>query len=405
MTPRPPTATTASSTARRDLAILLAGTGVSTIGGSLSLLAVMVHLEPAGAGWVAAALAAELVPIALLAPLVGRLVDRVSNRPLLVGATVLQGAAVLVAALVGLAPGREGVVVGALVLLGVGTALANPVVAALLPRVTGEDRATRAYGWFSMISQSGFLVGFAVSGLLVEATSVRTALLVDAVTYGVMALAVVAIRTHRRPEPTAAADDGGLWLGFARLRTDAVLLLGVGGLAAATLVSVVVNVADVFYVLGDIGAGPGAYGVVTALWPAAGVLGGWLAGRIVEQRSLFRALAWSVALMGVALLVTGSVVSIVAVGVGWVLGGAANAAQRVALNALVRARTADAERGRVFAAVSGALQVANLVGLAAGAAVVAALGARASLLASGAVTVLVGVALLTGGRRRVGAPA
>ncbi|MDT0166942.1 MFS transporter [Actinotalea sp. AC32] len=408
MTPAPsPTAgapTHDARAARRDLAILLTGTGVSTVGGSLSLLAVMVHLEPSGAAWVAAALGAELVPIALLAPLVGRLVDRVSNRPLLVAATLLQGVAVLLAALVGLGPGREGVVVGALVLLGVGTALSNPVIAALLPRVTGEERATRAYGWFSMISQTGFLVGFAVAGLLVEATSVRTALLVDAASYGVLAVAVLAVRTHRRPERTAGADDGGLWLGFARLRTDRVLLLGVGGLAAATLVSVVVNVADVFYVLGDVGAGPGAYGVVTALWPAAGVLGGWAAGRLVGQPALFRALAAAVVLMGVGLLVTGSVVSIVAVGTGWVLGGAANAAQRVALNALVRARTADAERGRVFAAVSGGLQVANLVGLAVGAGVVAAIGARASLLVSGAVTVAVGAALLVAGRARVADP-
>lgn len=383
---------------RRDLAVLLAGAGVSTVGGSLTLLAVMVHLEPAGEGWVAAAMAAELVPIALLAPLVGRLVDRLPNRALLLGAVVLQGLAVVAGALGGLGPRGAPVLVGSLVLLGVGTAVANPTVAALLPRVTGEENATRAYGWFSAISQAGFLLGFAVAGVLVELTSVRTALLVDAASYGVLALAVLLLRTDRAPQ-REHGPDGGLWLGFLRVRQDRVLLVGVGGLAGAVLASVVVNVAEVFYVLDDIGAGPAAYGVVTAFWPAAGILGGWLAGRVVTERALFAVLTGAAVLMGVALLVTGSVVSIVAVGIGWVLGGAANAAQRVALNALIRARTRDAERGRVFAAVSGALQVANLVGLAAGAGVVALVGARGSLLAAGALTVLVGAGMWVAGRR------
>src|SRR5690606_13800612 len=110
-----------------------------------------------------------------------------------------------------------------------------------------------------------------------------------------------------------------------------------------------------------------AYGLVTALWPAAGVVGGWYAGRLVGDRLLARWLAWTTVAVGVALLVASSVVSIVAVGVGWLIGGAANTAQRVCLNALVRSRTDDAARGRVFSAVSGVLQAGNLVGLVTGA--------------------------------------
>lgn len=389
-----------AATRRRDLGLLLSGAAVSTVGSSLALLAVMVHLEPAGPGWIAAAWGAELLPVVLLAPVVGRIVDRVRNRELLLGAIGLQGVALLLCGLLGVqAPGEGGaVIVGSLVLLGVGTALANPVVAALLPRVSGEEHATRAYGWFSMISQAGFLAGFAVAGVLVDATSERTALLVAAGTTVVMAVAVAFVRTQRLPGPGRAHEAESVRLGFARVRADRVLLVGVAGLGVATLISVLVNVADVFYVLDVIGASPSAYGLVTALWPAAGVVGGWYAGRLVGDVSLARWLAGTTVAVGVALLTAASVVSVVAVGIGWLIGGAANTAQRVCLNALVRSRTDDAARGRVFSAVSGVLQAGNVVGLAAGAGVVALVGARASMAWAGAATVVVGAVMFRLGR-------
>lgn len=405
-TTTPPAATAPLSAAarRRDLGLLLAGAAVSTVGGSLALLAVMVHLEPAGPGWIAAAWAGELVPIVLLAPVVGRIIDRFRNRELLLGAIALQAVALLVCGVLGVRDGGEAVIIGSLVLLGVGTAVANPVVAALLPRVSGEEHATRAYGWYSMISQAGFLAGFAVAGVLVDATSERTALLLAAATSVVMAGAVAFIRTQRVPDPDAARQGESIWLGFARVRSDRLLLVGVSGLGVATLISVLVNVADVFYVLDDIGATPSVYGLVTALWPAAGVVGGWYAGRLIGDAVLSRWLAGTTVAVGLALLAAGSVVSIVAVGVGWLIGGAANTAQRVCLNALVRSRTDDAARGRVFSAVSGVLQAGNIVGLATGATVVALVGARASMLGAGAATVVVGGVMFWLGRRVPGAP-
>ena len=388
-------------TVRRDLALLLGGAGVSTIGSSLSMLAVMVHLKPFGAGWIAAAMAAELVPIVLLSPLAGRLVDRVPNRALLLGSLMLQAVGLLLGGLVGLRPGLEGLLLVGLALVGTGAAVTSPTVAALIPRVTGEDRATAAYGWYSSITSAGFLLGFALSGVLVELTSVGTALLLDAASFVVMAAAVLALRTERIPEAHAEGAEPSLWLGFARIRQDALLLVSVVGLALAVLAIVIVNVAEVFFVLDDIGAGPAAYGLITALWPAAGILGGWWAGRLVGERYLFRAIAASTVVMGVALAMSGAVVSLVAVGLGWLLGGAAGAVQRVAINSLIRARTDDAERGRVFAAAGAVFQAGNLVGLAVGAGVVALIGARQSLLLSGALTALVGLVMWLVGRSLV----
>src|SRR5690554_4314769 len=112
-----------AATRRRDLGLLLSGAAVSTVGSSLALLAVMVHLEPAGPGWIAAAWGAELLPVVLLAPVVGRVVDRVRNRELLLGAITLQALALTICGLLGVRAGGEVVIIGSLVLLGVGTAV------------------------------------------------------------------------------------------------------------------------------------------------------------------------------------------------------------------------------------------------------------------------------------------
>ena len=397
----PVTTTRLPAPARRDLPLLLGGAAVSTIGSSVSILAVMVHLEDAGAVWVAASMAAELVPVVLLAPLAGRLVDRVPNRRLLLGSLLLQAVGLLLAAFVGLRPGLLGVLLVGLAMVGAGLAVTSPTISALLPRVTGEAGATRAYGWYSVITQAGFLVGFAVSGVVVELTSVATALLLDAASFLVMTLAVLALRTERVPEPH---DDvvPSAWLGFVRIRQDALLLVAVSGIAAAILATVIVNVAEVFLILGEIGAGPAAYGVVTAFWPAAGILGGWYAGRLIGDRALFRALAGASVVMGIALAGAGLAPSLVGVAVAWAVGGVAGSVQRVSVNALVRSRTPDAERGRVFAAVAAVFQTGNLTGLAAGAALVGLVGPRNSLFVSGVLTALAGVVMWFVGRSRTG---
>lgn len=381
--------------ARRDLPLLVVGATVSALGSSLTLLAVAIHLRPLGAGWVTAAMAAELAPVIVLVPVAGALVDRVPNRQLLVGALLLQACAVGIAAVVGLTSGRAGVLVAALAALGVGAAISRPTVAALLPHASTEQLATRAYGWFAAGTQAGFLVGFAVAGVVVGATSVATALWLDALTYALMALGAAAVRTQRRPVWRPSNSRSVDLVGFGVIRRDRVLLIGAVGLSAAIMTTVVVNVAEVFFVLENIGAGPATYGLITAMWPAAGIAGGWVTGRLAGDRALLGALAGAGVLMGLGLLMAALLVSVTTLAGGWLLGGFANAAQNVTINALIRSRVADAVRGRVFAATSGLFQAASLVGLAAGGVVVATLGAQGSLVGAGFLTIAAGAVTWT----------
>src|SRR3954454_21354001 len=76
----------------RDLRLLSVGVGVSTAGDALALVALLLRLRPEGTGWVAALLAAQLVPMVVLAPVVGPLVDRVETRRVLLVAVCGQAA-------------------------------------------------------------------------------------------------------------------------------------------------------------------------------------------------------------------------------------------------------------------------------------------------------------------------
>src|SRR3954453_6904048 len=217
---------------RRDLALLLGGALVSTAGSSLTVVAVLIHLRPLGSGWVAAPCAAEIIPVVLLAAPAGALVDRVRNRELLVAALAVQAAAVLLAT-TALAPGRQVLLLAALAVVGAGTSVANPTIQALLPRISGEAGATRAYGWWSAVNQGGFLVGAACAGVLVEAVGIRGALVADGLSCLVLAAATTLVRTQRHPSREAAeaatpgsGDHGSVWAGLTVLRHDGVLRVG-----------------------------------------------------------------------------------------------------------------------------------------------------------------------------------
>src|SRR5690349_4568431 len=116
--------------ARRDLALLLGGGLVSIAGSSLTAVAVLIHLRPLGAGWIAAAFAAEIAPVVLLAAPAGALVDRVRNRELLVVSLAVQAAGALLAT-AALTPGRQVWLLLAVAVMGAGASVGTPTVQAL----------------------------------------------------------------------------------------------------------------------------------------------------------------------------------------------------------------------------------------------------------------------------------
>jgi len=380
---------------RRDLALLLGGATVSTIGSSVTLIAVLLHVRPLGPLWVALVLAASLLPFVVLSPVSGLLADRLPNRQLLATTLSLEAVAILAVTWFGLGEGQEVVLVVGLVLAGCAAAITNPTVSALIPAISGEAGATRAYGYAASLNQGGLLAGAALAGVLVHTLGTRGALLVDAATFIVMGAAVLLLRTQRQvgvattregTRPRRGWPRQETWSGFTLLARDTLLRIVIPGLAVLILVSIVVNIAEVFFLVEDLGVNPIGYGLITACWPLAGVAGGWVAGRLTNDRALVVGLGVGGLAMGIAFVLAGAVATVPGVALAWCLAGAANAVQLVCIQSLVRSRVSDAHRGRAFAAMQAVLQSANVVGLIVSAPVVAILGARTSMLATGVAT-------------------
>jgi MFS family permease len=396
----------APAAGRRDLALLLGGILISGTGSGFTLVATALYLRPAGAGWVAAGLLAESIPIVAMSAFAGQLVDRLPNRQLLTAALGAQGAAVLLVALFGLGPGRPWPLLAGLAIVGTGSAVVDLTVAALLPRISGEANATRAFGSYSAVVHAASLAGYALGGPVFAVAGIRVALLVDAASYLAIAVATVLIRARRIPAgPGPDRSATWRWTGYRLLRHDGPMRTATLGFAAVAVLAVTVNVVSVFFLVDDVGGGPATYGVVTACWPLAGIAGARLAGRLTTDRQLLRRQSAATVAMGLALLAAGWSAALPVVVAAWLVGGAANGSLRVCVLGLIRSRSTDAERGRAMAAAASVLQAASLLGLLCGGLVAQFAGARAIITGIGAATSLLGIALTAPAPLRRGRPA
>jgi len=96
--------------------------------------------------------------------LTGALSDRLGRKGLIVGGLLLQGMAI------GLLPLVQGFAwwVGAMVLLGLGTALVYPTLLAAVSDVAHPDRRASAVGVYRLWRDSGYAIGAGLSGVLAD---------------------------------------------------------------------------------------------------------------------------------------------------------------------------------------------------------------------------------------------
>lgn len=382
---------------RLDAGLLVGGMGLSAFGTYVSWVALMLHVSARhGPFVVSAVLLAALVPVALGAPIAGRLVDRVPNRRLM---TVAQAAAAVAVGVAALAVDVLAVLLVMQFVVGCATAVTGPAIAALLPRLTGEARAARGYSALAVARSTGTLAGLAGGGALAVDQGIVVALLVDTATFAVLTAVLCVVRAERDPRiatgSAAAAESARS--GLRTLVSDRVLAIAVSGFAVAVLLAVFVNVADVFFVRDVLHASGVAYGLIAAAWALGMIAGSHAAGRLIGQRALVTAAVGGGVGLGVALVLPAAAPTIATTVVAWLVGGACNGVQNVALQSLVSARVADGLRGRAFAGVNGVVVTANLLGTVVAGPITMALGPRVTLGVAGvgsAVSAAVALALV-----------
>lgn len=383
---------------RRDLTLVCIGGGVTWFGNALALISLMLVLRPAGGFALAGLFLADSVPLLVVAPLAGLLVDRLPNRKLMIAAQLGQGAAAL-----GLALSLSDLplVFAFVALLSAGNAIARPASSALIPALVGEDDATRGYSWISSSASTGLLLGTAAGGVLVAGLGAHDALLIDALTYAVQATTLLLVRADRRPRrhPDRPSAGRQILAGLRFLAADRVLIVGIGAVAVGSFAGTMVNVAEVFFVTITLHGSAAILGLMQAVWMVGMLAGARFAARVRTLRGIAVLLACGGCLPGTAFVFPAAFPMVVLFAVSYLIGGVGNGIQNVCQSALIRTRTPEEMRGRAFSGSGTAVNAAGTVGNVFSGLLVTMIGARGCFALAAALYLLTGLIALAANLR------
>jgi MFS family permease len=379
----------------RDLRLVVPARTVSYVGDALAVIALTLRVHDAGGGTVGIALlmAAFALPTVLMMGVAGSLADRCDSRRVLLIST---GTQVLACAGLALVPGAWATYL-LVVVLQCGQAVANPTWGALVPRIVGDQEVGRVLALQQSLLAVTAIAGAALAGLVVGAHGSSAALWLDAATFGALLLAAALVRTRRggghAGEETVARGRPRTLDGLRLLRRDRLVWLVFAWTVPFVIVLDGVNVVEVFLVRDDIGASATTYGLLQAFFGAGAVAGSWVAGRCVTDAQRVRLLLAGLAGTAAAVVVAGVSPAVALLAVALVLLGVFNAAVNATLGPLYVLRTAEVERGRVLAAVTGVSRTGSVLALGLGSLAGGLLGARGTFVAGGGLGLLVVAAL------------
>lgn len=368
----------ASTSRWRDVYVAAAARGISACGDFLAATALALVLQQSGAGGIVVSglMLAASAPLALLAPVAGRIADRADSRTVLIVAGIVQAG---VCAALGFAT-RPAVIIALVALLACGLAVTQPTLAALLPAMVRREDMARASGINQTAGMLGVLVAPALAGVLVGQFGARVPLLIDAGSYFALVAAGLLIRTRRaKPALTVTVR----W----RLRDDKLVSVMIGALAATVAGVGAINVIEVFFIRETLHASTTVFGLIAATWTAGALIGAMIFGRVG------RGPAEAVRLVRLTLMLMAGCCAAVAAAAGvghallmvplWLAGGFCNGGLNVFTSVVIADRVADAARGRAFATMSAATQGAGMVGFLVGGPLVQAFAPRPLVAAAG----------------------
>lgn len=375
--------------------------GVSIGGELLAATALALALQSAGAGGpaVSALLVAAVLPLVVLAPLTGRLVDRVDSRRLLVAVGSAQAAVCTALAFAQ----RPAVIVALVALLSCGLAVTQPTLAALLPAMVHRDDLPRAAAITQTATSVGALAAPALAGVLVDHFGVRVPVLIDAASYLAVVVAGLLLRTRRGGVPAAASERVERGRGLTADPLLRAMTLAIAGVLAGVAA---INVIAIFFIRETLGASATAYGIVEAAWTTGMLAGTWLLSRVVrrvrDDGAAVQALLAMLAGTSAIILAGAAVPGVLWLLPLWLAGGVLNGGENVVSNVVIGRRAAPEARGRVFASFVGTVQGASMFGYFAGGLLLEWAGPRLLVALAGLAGILM-VALLVVPVRRAAA--
>lgn len=378
-----------------DLYVAAGARAMSLLGNAIAVTVLLLDFHERGLGaWaIAGLLVAGALPVVLLAPVVGAVVDRYDSRALIVASSLWQAAA---CALLAFAGGALHLVLALVALNACGTAVTNPLFLALTRAMAPRGRLAPANSVQQGAVTVAVMAGPAVGGLLIGLTGgARLPLLFDALLFTLIAAASLLIGTRRRPAPEEARSNGGVTMVLTDQAVAAVVALAV----LLPLVVHLIYVAQVFLVRDTFGASPLAFGLLQATHMAGLLVGTVLASRLNSVRRIMLCTPLSAMVMAAAITMIGLVRSLPATFVLYVLAGVAMSMVSVSMGTLLLARTPEPALGRVMAGVTAIHRAATLVAYGLGGLVVGLLRPEAVYVLSGAAALVIVLALVPAFRR------
>jgi MFS family permease len=376
----------------RDLRLMIPARAISSFGDDMALLVLTLRVFSDGRGpWsITILLLCATVPVVVLAPLAGRLVDSLPFRTLATSAAVWQAACCVALAYAG----PLWAVYALVVVLQIGHVVANPTWQALMPEIAEGDELGQAVGFSQMLQTVAAVVAPAVAGLLVGVFGYGAPLLVDAATFLALVAAALGIRATRRHERQQEAETAAAPAETFSLRRDTLLWPLLLGICALVLVGEATNVVEVFLLRGTLGAGNITFGLVAAALAAGVVVGSMLAGRPAADGVRARRVPLAALALAVLLGLGGLAPAIWVFAVAWALLGVANGYANVDGTTLLLGRTPDFCRGRVLATVNAMVRGSSLVAMVLGGLAGTLLGPRETFVAAGGLMAVASVVLL-----------
>jgi MFS family permease len=310
-------------------------------------LALLVYsLTGSGLG-VAGVVLAEILPVLLLAPVAGALVDRLPRVPVMIGADVLRAGLAFVLPFV---DGSVAAVYAVAVGLSAGAVFFNPAAQSVLPSIVGERELVAANSGVWTAAVVAQIALAPVAGLVVAGFGSTAAFWVNAASYLVSA---VVLRRLVLPSPPAPTARDRWW---AQVRAGVTTVAGhplLRALAAAQFLAALSAGATgallVVLAREQLALGAADYGLLLAAIGVGAATGPLLLSRLTDDPRRAAYVLGPFGLRAVVDAVLATVTGLFSAMAALVVYGLGTSTGAVTFNSLLQAETPEALRGRVFA--------------------------------------------------------
>ncbi len=378
---------------------LVLAQGISASGDAFLLTAasIAVFRETDSTTAVSLLLGLAALPTVVLSPLAGTLADWYPRRRIMIGVDVVSAAACLATLLaVAVLPLAVAVFLAVGVVYGLST-FYRPAAQALLPVLAGERQLGRANSGLRLATSLANIAGPAAAGLLVDRGGFELVLAVDAATFAVSALLVVAIKAiPAQPAPAnrrSVFTDAIEGLNYARRERN--IRIVIAAIGVTLLVGTVVNAGTLPLVSRVLDLPESRYGALLAIEGAGAMALAVVFLYLGPKIRLLSTGAGALVLVGGSTVALGAAPNFLAAAAAIAAQGMSVVALQVAFASYLQQQAVDAFRGRVMALTSMVASLASISGFAVAGPLVDSIGVRLAFALAGALICAVAVPVIS----------